>query len=214
MVKGLQVDEAIFTQGFVKYCDIDKCGGGCCHSGVYVDTSEYTGILQNKEAIIRSMDETQNPDPAAWFDNDWVDDEDFASARAVGTEVYSRDGGISGFTEGCVFLDKRHFCSIQVAASESELHRWAWKPMYCVLFPITVVEGVLTYDDSHSDDLHHCGPQGVGNYVHSVFEAMQEELRHFLGEEELQKLSEYFEANRERFDAERRQRSLLQIDIA
>lgn len=212
-VKGFKVDEAIFTQGFVKYCDIDKCGGGCCHSGVYADTGEYTRILENKEKIIAVMDETQDPDPATWFDNEWVDDEDFPSGKAVGTEVHARDGGISGFDEGCVFLDKRHFCSIQVAAAENGLHRWAWKPDYCILFPVTVVEGVLTYDDSHSDDLHHCGPKGVGNYVHSVFEAMQEELRYFLGEKDFGKLSKYFEENRERFEAVRRKQSLVQLDL-
>jgi hypothetical protein len=54
----------------------------------------------------------------------------------------------------------------------------------------------------------------VGNYVHSVFEAMQEELQYFLGDEDYGKLSEYFEANRERFEAERRKRSFVQINIS
>jgi hypothetical protein len=117
-VKGFKVDELIFTQGFVDYCNIDKCGGGCCHSGVYADTKEYENILQHKNEIIAVMDETQDTDPAHWFDGEWIDDPDFPSGRATGTEVHDRDGGISGFTEGCVFLDKNHFCSIQVACSK------------------------------------------------------------------------------------------------
>ncbi len=212
-VKGLKVDELIFTQGFVKYCDIDKCGGGCCHSGVYVDTGEYERILQHKSEIIAVMDDTQDPDPAHWFDGEWIDDTDFPSGRATGTEVHDRDGGISGFTEGCVFLDKRHFCSIQVAAAENGLHRWDWKPAYCILFPVTVVEGTITYDDSHSTDLNYCGPNGTGTYVHSVYESMTEELKYFLGEEEYAKLDAYYRANRERFEEQRKANSVVQISL-
>lgn len=212
-VGGLKIDEAIFTQGFVPYCDISMCGGGCCHSGVYADTEEYKTILQHKDEIAKYMDETQDTDPATWFDNEWVDDTDFKSGRAIGTNVHERDGGISNFKEGCVFLDKRHFCSIQVAAAANGLHRWAWKPKYCILFPVTVVEGVITYDDSHSEDLHHCGPKGVSGYVHSVFEAMKEELTHFLGEEDFKKVEAYFEEHRERFEGERKKKSLVQIDV-
>jgi Fe-S-cluster containining protein len=210
---GLKIDETIFTQGFVDYCNIDKCGGGCCHSGVYADTHEYERILNHKDKIAAVMDETQDTDPAHWFDGEWIDDTDFASGRATGTAVHDRDGGISGFTEGCVFLDKRHFCSIQVAAAQEGLHRWAWKPDYCILFPVTVVEGTITYDDSHSVDLNYCGPDGKVNYVHSVFEAMKEELQHFLGTDDFNKLNDFYLANRSRFEAERLKNSLVQIKV-
>ena len=210
---GLKIDETIFTQGFLDYCNIDKCGVGCCHSGVYTDSAEYEMILRQKEKIIAVMDETQDKDPGHWFDGIWIDDTDFPSGRATGTEVHDRDGGISGYTEGCVFLDKRHFCSIQVAAVAEGLHRWAWKPSYCILFPVTVVEGTITYDDSHSEDLIHCGPQGKANYVHSVYEAMKEELQNFLGDEDFTKLNEYYLAHRDRFEAERAKNSLVQIAL-
>lgn len=213
-VNGLKVDELIFTQGFVKYCNIDRCAGGCCHSGVYADVKEYETILRNANEIAKHMDETQNTDRSTWFDGEYIDDPDFVSGKAIGTNIHERDGGISGFTEGCVFLDKRHFCSIQVAAAEHGLHRWAWKPIYCILFPITVVEGVITYDDSHSEDLNYCGPNGRGNYVHSVFEAMQEELLHFLGNEEFAKLNDYYLANRDRFEQDRLKNSLVQINLS
>src|SRR5438270_5131451 len=213
IVGGFRVDEIIFTQGFVDYCNIDKCGGGCCHSGVYADLGERDLILAHAKEIGAAMDETQDVDIEGWFDGDIIDDPDFPSGKAEGTEVHDRDGGISGFTEGCVFLDKRHFCSIQVAAVNAGLHRWEWKPKYCILFPITVADGILTYDDGHSDDLHYCGPLGTNHYVHSVFEAMQEELRYFLGEAEFEKLNAYYLANRERFEAERMQHSLVQIAI-
>lgn len=213
MVKGFKVDELIFTQGFVHYCDIDKCGGGCCHSGVYADTKEYENILVHKNEIIAVMDETQIKDPAKWFDGEWIEDPDFPSGKATGTQVHDRDGGISGFTEGCVFLDKRHFCSIQVAAAANGLHRWAWKPTYCIMFPITVVEGTLTYDDSHSVDLNYCGPDGSGNYVHSVYEAMREELQNFMDEKDFAGLEQYYQDNKARFEAERMKNSIVQITI-
>jgi hypothetical protein len=212
-VAGFRVDEIIFTHGFVHYCDISKCGGGCCHSGVYADLGERDLILEHASEIGQAMDETQDRDTDTWFDGEIIDDPDFQSGRAIGTEVHERDGGISGFTEGCVFLDKRHFCSIQVAAVNAGLHRWAWKPKYCILFPVTVVEGILTYDDGHSEDLIYCGPNGTHNYVHSVFEAMREELQHFLGEKEFAKLESYYQSNRERFEAKRLNENLIQITV-
>jgi hypothetical protein len=212
-VAGYRVDEILFTHGFVHYCDISKCGGGCCHSGVYADLGEHDRILEHADEIARAMDETQDRNTETWFDGIIIEDSDFPSGRAIGTEVHERDGGISGFTEGCVFLDHRHFCSIQVAAANAGLHRWAWKPDFCILFPVTVVNGILTYDDGHSDDLHYCGPTGEGNYVHSVFEAMQEELRHFLGDTEFEKLRTYYDANRERFEAERLKASFVQVTL-
>ncbi len=212
-IGGFRVDEMIFTHGFVPYCNIDKCGGGCCHSGVYVDMAEHAVILEHEKEIAAAMDDTQDTDTETWFDGEVIEDDDFPSGKATGTQVQDRDGGISGFTEGCVFLDKRHFCSIQVAAADQGLHRWAWKPKYCILFPITVVDGIITYDDSHSEDLNYCGPVGNGNYVHSVFEAMKEELQYFLGQEEFDKLSRYYEENRSRFEAERAKASLVQVTL-
>jgi hypothetical protein len=212
-VGGYRVDDILFTHGFVHYCDISKCGGGCCHSGVYADMGEHDRILEHATEIASAMDDTQDTDTETWFDGEIIEDPDFPSGKAIGTDVHDRDGGISGFTEGCVFLDKRHFCSIQVAAVNAGLHRWAWKPDFCILFPVTVVNGILTYDDGHSEDLHYCGPKGAGNYVHSVFEAMQEELQHFLGPDEFHKLRAYYDANRERFEAERLKASFVQVTL-
>ena len=212
-VGGFRVDEILFTHGFVHYCDISKCGGGCCHSGVYADMGEHDLILEHAKEIAAAMDDTQDTDTETWFDGEIIDDPDFPSGRAIGTDVMDRDGGISGFTEGCVFLDKRHFCSIQVAAVKEGLHRWAWKPKYCILFPVTVIQGILTYDDGHSEDLIYCGPNGTNNYVHSVYEAMREELRFFLGDTEFEKLENYYQANRERFEAERMRAGLVQIAV-
>jgi len=207
-VRGFKVDKLIFTQRFVHHCDIDKCGGGCCHSGVYADTKEYENILKHKDDIIAVMDETQIKDPSKWFDGEWIEDPDFPSGRATGTQVHDRDGGISEFNEGCVFLDKCHFCSIQVAAVANGLHRWAWKPTYCIMFPITVVGGTLTYDNSHSVDLNYCGPE-AGNHVHYVYEAMKEELQDLLEEKDFAKLEQYYQDNKKRFEAERVKNSLV-----
>lgn len=217
IVRGHFVDELIFTQGFVEYCDISKCSGGCCHSGVYADLGERERILAHAEKIAAVMYPSQPKSPEAWFDGEVIDDTDFPSGKAEGTATHSRNGGLSGFDEGCVFLDDRHFCSLQVAAADAGLHRWAWKPDYCILFPITVVEKVITYDDSHSEDLHHCGPKGISGYVRSVFEAMTEELTYFLGAEEFQRLHDYFELHRGRFESERSarttNRAVIQISI-
>lgn len=176
VINGLKIDPKIFTFPFG--C---RCNGECCFYGVYTDLEEYETILSIKDKLIPLMDETQTTDVSKWFEEP-VEDTDFKSGKCVGTELH----------EGkCVFLDKKGLCVIQRLAIEEGENPWKYKPLYCVLFPLTIYEGALTIDEEHIDRLKYCNKVNVKEST--LFDFCKGEIVHLLGEEGLQKLTEYKE---------------------
>lgn len=169
-INGIKIDPKIFTFKFG--CD---CKGECCHYGVYTDLKEYQKIMSLKDEIIPLMDNTQSKKTDDWFEEP-QDDEDFESGTAVGTEI------ING---KCAFLDKDGLCILQRLANQHNVHKWQYKPIYCVLFPLTVYENTLTIDDEHIDRLETCNKINIQT---TIFEHCQEELKYFFGEEGFREL--------------------------
>jgi len=175
-INGILIDPAMFTYKFI--CN---CPGECCYYGVYTDHKEYQHILSIQDKVKENMDETQSKDVNGWFEPEEKDD-DFASGIAVGTEI------ING---KCTFLDKNGLCTLQKIAMKEGEHKWKYKPLYCILFPLTTYEGVLTIDIEHIDRLPYCNMDP--NTRLTMFEACEEELRHFFGEEGFEELKNYRE---------------------
>ncbi len=173
-INGVFIDPQIFTFKFS--C---RCGGECCNFGVYTDLKEYEHILSIKDKIIPLMDETQSQDSNKWFEAPEEDD-DFESGEAVGTEI------ING---KCTFLDNNGLCTLQKLALNEGADKWKYKPIYCVLFPLTVFEGALTIDDEHIDRLKTCNKESFKEI--SIYEACKEEILHFFGEENFIELENY-----------------------
>jgi Fe-S-cluster containining protein len=173
-IKGLLIDPKIFTEKFI--C---KCSGECCYYGVYTDYKEYEAILKIKDKIIPLLDETQSTNVSEWFEEP-EDDKDFKSGIAVGTEVIN---------DKCTFLDKDGLCVLQKYAIMQGEHKWKYKPIYCVLFPLTTFEGTLTIDDEHIERLPHCNIDPENKLT--FFEACSEELRYFLGDKGFDELKKY-----------------------
>lgn len=175
VINGLKIDPKIFTFPF--NC---ACGGECCNYGVYTDLKENQYILSLKDEIIPLMDETQPKEIEKWFEQP-EEDEDFKSGVAVGTEV---------FNGKCVFLDSKGLCTLQKMAVQKNEYKWKYKPMYCVLFPLTIYEGALTIDDDHINRLHICNRQ-ENPCNKTIFEACHEELVYLFGIEGYQELLDY-----------------------
>ncbi|KAF0151451.1 MAG: hypothetical protein FD143_1930 [Ignavibacteria bacterium] len=193
MINGLYIDPLIFTQKFVKACDVCICSGECCYYGVYTDKSEHELIMSIKDRIVQSMDDSQTKETVKWFEEPEPDD-DFPSGVAVGTELHNGK---------CVFLDRQGFCTLQKVAMEDGEFKWKYKPLYCILFPLVIFEGVLTVDDDHLSRMHYCSK--VENQNSTVFECCKNELKHVLGEEGFKELelyrAEYFsKTNRGRIE--------------
>jgi hypothetical protein len=186
--KDLKIDPLIFTQGFVPGCELSICGGGCCHSGVLVDRDFKQIITEHEDKIKQVMDKFQPKDPSVWFHDEPEEDEDFPSGYAISTRVFEGSNG----KEKCVFNDSIGRCSLQVMAVENGMPKWAVKPSYCIMYPLTIIDGVLTCDTEHAESLDYCGTNQSHNYVQTVFEATAEELKHIIGEEGYTFLHEHY----------------------
>lgn len=177
-IKGYKIDPVIFTHKFVNGCDCRICSGECCYYGVYAETTERDVILSMKDEVASEMDDSQTTDSSLWFE-EAVEDDDFATGYAAGTELYNGK---------CVFLDKKGWCTLQKLAVKRGEHKWKYKPIYCILFPLVITEGVLSVDDDHLNRMHYCNrPE---NQPRTVFEVCREELMHIFGEDGMRELEE------------------------
>ena len=171
------IDPILFEKGFSRGCGPYQCQTTCCSSGVYLDPTDRDVILQHKEEIKLKMDETQTTDDTVWFDNLRVDDQDFPSGYAIGTEV---------FNDKCVFLGKDGRCSVQLVSAEKYNDPWKIKPFYCIAFPISVDTGVLTFDDYQQDKSQCCSI--VTDTDTTLVDSCKAELEFVLGKEGYQEL--------------------------
>lgn len=187
-IKGYLIDPIIFTQKFVKSCDVSICSGECCYYGVYTDKYEHDRILEIKDKLIDIMDDSQTTDVSKWFEPP-EEDEDFESGIAVGTELHNGK---------CVFLDKVGFCTLQKFTVEQNEFKWKYKPLYCILFPLIIYDGAITIDDEHLDRMHYCNKRE--NQDSTIFDCCNEELKFLLGEDGFKELeiyrTEYFTKNK------------------
>jgi hypothetical protein len=182
-VKGYTISPDLFSLGYPEGGGPCTCTSTCCEDGVYADITERDRILKNSDMIARHMDETQNTDPSSWFDTVEEDDPDFASGRCVGTAV------ING---KCALLDRAGRCSLQTAAMAEGMHRWAIKPLYCILYPIEVTDKTVGFDPLLQDEQVCCT---VSNrFQIPVFEACRDELIRLLGEDGFETLRYHYQS--------------------
>lgn len=180
-VKGLAVSGELFAKGYPEGSGPCSCTSTCCSDGVYADVKERDAILSHADMIVRYMDETQPHDPAKWFDPEEERDPDFASGQCVGTSVHN---------DKCAFLDKFGRCAIQRATTEEGTGRWALKPLYCILYPIEISEGVVSFDPMLQDEQLCCT---VSDEFHvPVYRACKDELIHLLGEDGFEQLEHHY----------------------
>jgi hypothetical protein len=174
-INGLKIDPLIFSFKFTCRC----IGGECCQYGVYADFKEYEKILSVKDEIVELVDESQTKNVDDWFEAPEKDD-DFESGIAVGTNIIN---------DKCTFLDKHGLCTLQRLGLSKGMHKWTYKPIYCVLFPLTIYQGALTVDDEHIDRLNSCNR--YANESHTIFDSCREELKYLLGEDGFSELEQY-----------------------
>jgi Fe-S-cluster containining protein len=183
-IKDLQVDPEILGQRFAPGCSMQNCNGKCCSEGVLLDVKEKERILAHTELIQRYLEPQQQHDPAKWFDNDIAPDPDFPSGLCDGTAVHGK---------GCVFLDSKGLCTLQKLAMTEGMHKFALKPFYCVAFPITIDDHVLTtYEPEFTNRSQCCSI--VPNGTQTVLDICREEFEFILGPDGLQEVEQLFRA--------------------
>ncbi len=179
------ISNEFFEKGYPAGHSPCACTSECCKSGVWMDIKDRDAILSHKEIIKPCMDETQTMDDPQWFESEERSDADFPSGRAVGTQVVN---------DKCAFLDKAGRCSIQVASVENGMHKWAVKPLYCILFPIEVSNNVVSFDPMLQGEEMCCTVSAV--FQVPLYAACKDELGHLLGEDGYRILDEHYAALR------------------
>lgn len=181
------ISEDLFRLGYPSAGGPCRCTSLCCEGGVHVDVSERDRILAHAPIIRRHMDATQRADSDAWFEGSETADGDFPSGRCVSTRL------IRG---KCAFLDGSGRCTLQIAATAERMDRWALKPTFCVLYPITIQDGAVRCDDLLQDEQACCSADA--RYDIPVFRACRDELVHLLGAEGYDHLERHFAAHADR----------------
>lgn len=181
-VKGFAFAPEMFQRGFGEGSGPCRCSSDCCSGGVYVDVSERDRILSLKEKIKQQMDHTQTRDENLWFESELTEDADFPSGHCVGTSVVN---------DKCAFLNIKGHCSIQLAAVTAGLDRWAWKPLFCVLYPIEITDHVIGFDPMLQDEKPCCTIRE--EFQIPLFRACKDELIHLLGQDGYHLLEQYYQ---------------------
>jgi hypothetical protein len=175
----------LFTRGFPAGGGPCTCSAVCCEGGVYVDLRERDAVMAHRELIAPEMDETQNRDPGTWFEHEEHEDTDFPSGSCVGTQIIN---------DKCAFLDGAGRCVLQTAAIHAGMHRWAFKPLFCVLYPIEIAGGVVSFDTMLQDEQSCCSV--TTGFDVPVYQACREELVHLVGEDGYAEMNHHYTALR------------------
>ena len=130
-------------------CELSRCGGMCCHDGVFLGSEEATviaALVEDDEPFERRGGRLKT-----------------RTTSALDSQL--GEGFPSHFLKTrCTFLDENHHCFLQKKALKAEKHPWFWKPFPCWLHPMTFMrdEGsrrpILTLPTAGKD------PQRSENY--------------------------------------------------
>jgi Fe-S-cluster containining protein len=186
-IPELRIGHEIVDGRFEPACSMRNCNADCCSGGVYADIAEREEILKHAELVRAQMDPDQLRDTALWFEPEPIDDADYPSGKAIGTEVHN---------DRCVFLDSKGMCVLQKAAAAAGMDRYALKPFYCWLYPVTVDGGELTLHDPEYAERTSCCSYGDSGPL-TVFDICEEELILALGRDGVEELRSEVRAMKE-----------------
>jgi hypothetical protein len=186
-IQGFRIAAELFTTGYRGGAGPCQCNAQCCARGAYVDVAERDRILAHAALIAPHLDETQTRDAERWFEAEEKLDADFPSGRCAGTAMVNGK---------CALLDRSGYCSAQVAANAAGMHKWALKPLYCALFPIEVIGGVIRFDARLQNERACCSVQPAFDVP--LFEACREELVRLVGEDGFAQMRAHYAEHHEK----------------
>jgi hypothetical protein len=181
-ISDLRVDPEILTQRLAPSSSMCNCNGTCCADGVLLDLNDKERILAHADLIRKYLEPQQEKDSAKWFDNNIEPDTDFPSGKCDGTAVQGN---------GCVFLCSKGLCALQKTAMAEGMEKFALKPFYCVAFPLTIDNHILTtYEPEFTNRPECCSIVPVGSMT--VLDVCREEFEYILGAEGLKEIEPLF----------------------
>jgi len=143
-----KVNPRIFQAEPVRRCNLESCKAACCLHGAWVDRVETQEILAKANLIAPHLPPEQ-ANHLDWFDGRHEADEYALSGIVEHTTVMPAPKHYGG--TACIFLRlDDHKCALQVAAVRAGLHKWRFKPFYCILHPLDLDDlGRITLDETH-----------------------------------------------------------------
>jgi hypothetical protein len=131
----------------LRRCRLDECRAACCLHGAWTDQVEARDILAAADTIAAYLPQDQ-ANPQDWFDGRQEPDSFSLSGRVEHTTVICAPEHYG--ETACIFLRlDDHKCALQVAATAAGLHKWRYKPFYCILHPLDFDEtGWITLDET------------------------------------------------------------------
>jgi hypothetical protein len=123
-------------------------------------------IHQQKQQILPFI----RPSDADWFESDYTYYEEYAGSQ------YTR---INPQGPRCVFISKdQRGCGLHRYALSKQMDYHEIKPLVCILFPLSVGEGILSLAPELDDNSLICSGSGL-----SAYQGMRSELEHYFGQE-------------------------------
>jgi hypothetical protein len=145
MANHVHISPRLEQTARVQRCGWPDCGAACCIYGAWVDHIHAELILDQAETIIPWL-EVDHRLPDTWFDGQQEDDPYTLSGKVQHTRVVPNTDHYGGMA--CVFLREDKQCALQAAAKAHGLHKWHFKPFYCILHPLEFdSQGRITIDD-------------------------------------------------------------------
>ncbi len=162
-----RVDPRIFVVSYFERCmTCSFCEDRCCAGGVGVDLPHAARILMHaRELAAYSVGK-----PEQWFDEEVVEDPDYPGGCSIDTQVL----------EGSCALHRRggRGCAIHAYTLDRGLDYHLLKPIYCCLFPVSVIERDLMPSPELDEGTMVCAGPGA-----TLYRGARGELAHYFGDE-------------------------------
>ncbi len=134
-------------------CDLNKCEARCCYDGVYLEPGEEKKI---REVVASAPGFFVNLPADFIVDGSWGDTVSGPKTATKAHDYKAPDFPLHFNRTRCVFCDDDHKCLLQKLAVARSLHKWAYKPTACWMFPMRIIAGEPapppgpTEEDPHS----------------------------------------------------------------
>jgi hypothetical protein len=180
MIGGRAVDRGMLEARANSRCRLEECQSYCCSGGVYIHTRQVDDILAHKDMIIPHLPPDRQ-DPSLWFDGKIEPDEDYPEGGpCMGTSVVKDETHPAGQT--CIFLTADRRCALQTAGIAAGEHPWRFKPFYCALHPLEIIEGALKLADDNELYQEGGSCQRASGEVIPLYQLFDVETKLVLGE--------------------------------
>ena len=183
MIAGRAVSRGLLEANASSRCRLEECQSYCCSGGVYIHVRQVEDLLAHQDVIIPYLP-PERQDPALWFDNVIEPDEDYPEGGdTMGTNTVPDPTHPAGHT--CIFLlPGSRYCALQSAGIASGEHPWRYKPFYCALHPLEIIEGELKL--AEDNELYQEGgncQRASASTVIPLYQLFEVETKLVLGEE-------------------------------